>query len=455
MHDLSSREAVTHRRVLKIALPIVVANATVPILGAVDTGVIGQLGEAAPIGAVGIGAIILTTLYWLFGFLRMGISGLTAQARGRDDKNELFALLIRGLLIAAAGGLFLIALQSPILWLSFVAAPASTDVEILAREYTFIRIWSAPAAISLFAITGWLIALERTRSVLVLQLVTNGINIILDLIFVLALDFGVPGVAFATVIAETCGLVLGLWLCRSALRGAEWPNLQQIFARQKLRKMAAINTDIFVRNLLIEITFVLFLFLAANFGDLTLAANQILIQFLHIAAFALDGFAFAAEALVGLSIGARQRQKLRRSVLLTSLWGGITTALMVLGIALFGTIGIHILTSASDVRAEALIFLPWVIAAPIVGTPSWVLDGIFVGATRTREMRQSMLVSTIIFVIFILILIPLFGNHGLWASLLIFFVTRAITLGSRYLILEADAGTMPDKIGPRREHRFE
>lgn len=446
MHDLSSREAVTHRRVLKIALPIVVANATVPILGAVDTGVIGQLGEAAPIGAVGIGAIILTTLYWLFGFLRMGISGLTAQARGRDDKNELFALLIRGLLIAAAGGLFLIALQSPILWLGFVAAPASTDVETLAREYTSIRIWSAPAAISLFAITGWLIALEKTRSVLILQFVTNGINIILDLIFVLALDFGVPGVAFATVIAETCGLVLGLWLCRSVLRGAEWPNFQQIFEPQKLRRMAAINTDIFVRNLLIEVTFVLFLFLAANFGDLTLAANQILIQFLHIAAFALDGFAFAAEALVGLSIGARQRQKLRRSVLLTSLWGGITTALMVLGIAVFGTIGIHILTNASDVRAEALIFLPWVIVAPIVGTPSWVLDGIFVGATRTREMRQSMLVSTITFVIAILILVPLFGNHGLWASLLIFFVTRAVTLGSRYLILEADAG----EIGPRR-----
>lgn len=443
MHEFGDHQPITHRRVLKIALPIMVANATVPILGAVDTGVIGQLGEAAPIGAVGIGSIILTTIYWLFGFLRMGISGLSAQARGQNDSKELFALLIRGLLIAAFAGLVLIAFQTPIFWLSFWASPASSNVETLAYEYTSIRIWSAPAAIALFAITGWFIALEKTRSVLILQVTTNGINILLDVIFVLVLDFGVAGVASATVIAEICGLILGLWLCRRALQDTEWPDWLRILERQKWRRMATVNADIFLRNLFIEVAFVLFLFLAADFGDLTLAANQILIQFLHITAFALDGFAFAAEALVGLSIGARHRHELRRSVLMTGLWGSIATAILVLIMASFGLLGIKILTNASDVRAEALTFLPWVIMAPIFGAPSWMLDGIFVGATRTREMRQSMMVSTLGFVISTVILIPVFGNHGLWASLLTFFVLRTLTLAWRYPRLEMDADIKP------------
>ena len=431
--------AVTHRRVLNIALPIVVSNATVPILGAVDTGVIGQLGEAAPIGAVGIGSIILTTLYWFFGFLRIGISGLSAQARGRNDRKELAALLMRGLLIGTAAGALLILLQKPILSAGFLAAPASAEVESLAGEYASIRIFSAPAAISLFAITGWLIALEKTRSVLVLQVVTNGINIVLDLLFVLWLDFGVRGVASATVIAETAGLALGLWLCRSAFAGPDWRNWAQIFDRMKLKRMASLNTDILIRNLLIEVAFVSFLFLAADFGDLTLAANQILLQFLHITAYALDGFAFSAEALVGLSIGARRRSELRRSVMLTCLWGGAATLLLSLAFAVFGSVGIDIMTNAGDVRAESRIFLPWIVAAPLIGAPSWMLDGIFIGATRSRDMRNSMVISTAVYAAAVVILIPAFGNHGLWASIMVFFVARAVTLGFRYLSLETDA----------------
>ncbi len=432
-------QAVTHRRVLKVALPIVVSNATVPILGAVDTGVIGQLGEAAPIGAVGIGSIILTTLYWFFGFLRMGISGLTAQARGRGDRKELAALLMRGLLIGTAAGGLLVVLQGPVLNAGFLAAPASVEVESLADEYASIRILSAPAAISLFAVTGWLIALERTRSVLILQIVTNGINIILDLLFVLWLDFGVRGVASATVIAETTGLTLGLWLCRSAFAEPGWRDWPRIFDRMKLKRMAALNTDILIRNLLIEVTFVSFLFLAADFGDLTLAANQILLQFLHITAYALDGFAFAAEALVGLSIGARRRSELRRSVMLAGLWCGVTTLILSFGFAALGPVGIDILTTAGDVRSESRIYLPWVVAAPLIGAPSWMLDGIFIGATRTRDMRNGMLISTAVYSASVLVLIPVFGNHGLWASIMIFFAARAVTLGVRYLSLESDA----------------
>lgn len=434
-----SIQTITHRRVLNIALPIVLSNATVPILGAVDTGVIGQLGEAAPIGAVGIGSIIITTLYWFFGFLRMGISGLSAQARGRNDTLELSALLMRGLLIGGVAGCLLIALQIPVMSAAFLAAPTSVEVESLAQQYTSVRIFSAPAAISIFAITGWLIALEKTRAVLVLQLVTNGVNIVLDIVFVLWLDYGVRGVATATVIAETTGLILGLWLCRTAFTGSTWRNWTRIFDPTKLKRMAILNTDIFIRNLLIEIVFVSFLFMTANFGDLTLAANQILLQFLHITAYALDGFAFAAEALVGISIGAKRRHELRKSVKLASLWGAISTLILSLLFAILGSFVIDIMTTADDVRLEAKLYLPWIIVVPIVGAPSWMLDGIFIGAMRTRNMRNSMLISTLIYISCVLVLIPLFGNHGLWISILIFFVARAITLSSRYLLLENDA----------------
>lgn len=208
-----------HRRVLAIALPIVLSNATVPLLGMVDTGVVGQLGEAAPIGAVGLGAIIVSFIYWMFGFLRMGTAGLTAQAVGANDHDETVALLIRGLLIGGAAGAVIILLHQPLFMLGFMISPGSAEVEGLARDYLMIRVFGAPAAISLYAITGWLIAMERTRAVLLLQLWLNGLNILLDLWFVLGLDLGVPGVAAATIIAEWTGLAFGLWLCRAAFRG--------------------------------------------------------------------------------------------------------------------------------------------------------------------------------------------------------------------------------------------
>ncbi|MCY3878358.1 MAG: MATE family efflux transporter [Rhodobacteraceae bacterium] len=432
-------EPLTHRRVLAIAVPIVISNATVPILGAVDTGVVGQLGAAAPIGAVGIGAIILTTLYWIFGFLRIGISGLTAQARGQRDQAEISALLMRGLLIAIAGGALLCLLQVPILNTTFLISPASQEVESLARDYTSIRIFSAPAAISVFVFTGWLIAQERTKSVLVLQLVTNSVNIVLDIVFVLWLDFGVRGVAAATVIAETTGFALGLWLCRSAFQGGHWRNHSRIFDATRLRRMAIMNTDILIRNLCIEITFLSFLFLAADFGDVTLAANQILLQFLHVTAYALDGFAFSAESLVGFAVGARTRDQLRQSVMLSSFWAGVTSVILAAGFLLLGGSIIDILTNAEAVRAETRIFLIWAVAAPIIGGPSWMLDGIFIGATRTADMRNSMVISTIIYGVSTAILISQFGNHGLWAGMHLFFIARAVTLGLRYSELEKTA----------------
>ena len=431
---------VSHRRVLGVALPIVLANATVPILGAVDTGVVGQLGEAAPIGAVGIGAIILTGLYWVFGFLRMGTTGLTSQAYGAGRQGEVAAMLTRALMIGLLGGVLVLCLQTPMFGLAFQLSPASPEVEGLAHGYLWIRVWSAPAAIALFGVTGWLIGLQRTRAVLIIQLWMNGFNILLDLWFVLGLDWGVEGVAFATFLAEWTGLALALFLCRDAFRRPTWRDWPRVFDRDALRRMAMVNRDILLRSLMLQAMFMSFLFLGADFGDVILAANQVLMQFLQITAYALDGFAFAAEALVGQALGARNRTQLRQGALLTSLWGGLSVVVMAIVFAVFGGTIIDVLTTSPDVRAEARFYLIWMVLSPLLGVAAWMLDGIFIGATKSRDMRNMMALSFIIYIAAVATLLPGFGNHGLWAALLVSFVARGATLLWKYPGLEAEAG---------------
>ena len=423
-----------------MAIPIVLANATIPILGAVDTAVVGQLGLAVPIGAVGIGAIIITAIYWLFGFLRMGTTGLTAQAIGSGDKPETSALLVRGVIIGFTAGLILIIAQVPIFLGALQLSPASMEVESLAQKYLQIRVYSAPAAIALFGITGWLIAKEKTRAVLLLQLALNGINIALDLVFVLKLGWGVEGVAIATLIAEWSGLIFGLWLAREGFNNGYWKNWLQIFDRVRLIQMAKVNSDIMIRSILLEISFVSFLFLGSSFDDATLAANQVLIQFLNITAYALDGFAFAAEALVGQALGAKNRPLFRRAVVMTSQWGLGSVILMALAFFVFGNSIINIMTTAQDVRTVGYEYLPWMVIAPLAGVAAWMLDGIFIGATRTADMRNMMFISFCVYLIALAILLPKYGNHGLWASLIIFSIARGITLGLKYPKLEASAG---------------
>jgi len=431
--------ALSHKRVLGVAIPIVLANATIPILGAVDTAVVGQLGLAVPIGAVGIGAIIITAIYWLFGFLRMGTTGLTAQAIGSGDKSETSALLVRGIIIGVVAGLILIITQVPVFLGALQLSPASIEVEDLAQKYLQIRVYSAPAAIALFGITGWLIAKEKTRAVLLLQLVLNGINIVLDLVFVLKLGWGVEGVAIATLIAEWSGLIFGLWLVREGFNNSYWKNWAQIFDRVRLVQMAKVNGDIMIRSILLEIGFVSFLFLGSSFNDATLAANQILIQFLSITVHALDGFAFAAETLVGQALGAKNRPLFRRAVVMTSQWGLGTVILMALSFFVFGNSIINIMTTAEDVRTVSYEYLPWMVAAPLAGVAAWMLDGIFIGATRTADMRNMMFISFCVYLIALAVLLPIYGNHGLWASLIIFSIARGVTLGFKYPALEASA----------------
>ncbi|VCU58418.1 DNA-damage-inducible protein F [Tritonibacter mobilis] len=432
---------ITHSRVLKIALPIVLSNATVPILGAVDTGVVGQLGEAAPIGAVGIGAVILSTIYWIFGFLRMGTTGLAAQARGAGDEAETGALLMRGLLLAGGAGLFFILAQALVFWGAFTLAPASAEVEGLARQYLEIRIWGAPATIGLYAVTGWLIAMERTRGVFLLQIWMNGLNIVLDLWFVLGLGWGVEGVATATLIAEWSGLALGLWLCGSAFAGDQWHDWARIFDRLRIKRMMQVNGDIMVRSVLLNLSFTTFLFLGADLGDVTLAANQVLIQLLQMTAFALDGFAFSAEALVGGAVGARDPARLRRAAIVSSYWGvGFSVALATVfwwgGPAL-----IDLMATAPQVRETARHYLIWVALAPLISVASFMFDGIYIGATWTRDMRIAMIQAVGVYVIALVILVPALGNHGLWLALMVLNTARAATLAARYPRLEASVAS--------------
>lgn len=431
--------ALGHRRVLRIAVPIVLANATVPLLGLVDTGVVGQLGAAAPIGAVGLGAVIISFVYWIFGFLRMGTAGMAAQAFGAGDGREATALLMRGLLIAAAAGALIILLHRPIFAFGFRLAPGSAEVEGLAGGYLAVRAFGAPAAIAAYAITGWLIAGERTRAVLALQLWINGLNIALDLVFVLGLGWGVEGVAAATVIAEWSGLALGLWICRGAFAGPDWRDRALILRADRLRRMAAVNRDILIRSVLLEIGIGVFVFRSAALGDVALAANQLLIQFVMITSYVLDGFAFAAEALVGRAMGARNPVALRRAATLTAGWAGGLVLLLAIAFLFGGTALLALLTTAEDVRAAAGALLPWLVAAPLVGMPAFMLDGIFIGATRTRDMRNAMIVSLALYLVALFTLAPLFGENGLWAAFLFFFAARGATLMRRYPALEAAA----------------
>nr|WP_216600138.1 MULTISPECIES: MATE family efflux transporter [unclassified Ruegeria] len=428
---------ITHRRVLKIAVPIVLSNATVPILGAVDTGVVGQMGEAAPIGAVGIGAVILSTVYWIFGFLRMGTTGMAAQARGAGDTVETRALLMRGLILGGAAGLFFILAQVAVFAGAFALSPASPEVEALTRSYLEIRIWGAPATIALYAVTGWLIAVERTRGVFILQVWMNGLNIGLDLWFVLGLGWGVEGVAIATLIAEWTGLALGLWLCRDGFADGIWRDWARVFDAARLRRMLQVNGDIMLRSVLLTGSFTTFLFVGSDLGDVNLAANQVLLQFLEITAFALDGFAFSAEALVGGAVGARDRYQVRRASVMASQWGVGGALLLAAVFFVAGPALIDLMSTSPQVREAGREYLFWAAIAPVIGVASWMFDGIYIGATWTRAMRNAMIQSVAIYVVALFMLVPVFGNHGLWAALMVLNIARGVTMGWRYPKLEA------------------
>jgi MATE family multidrug resistance protein len=424
----SQHGPVTHRAILSIAVPIMISNVSTPLLGVVDTGVVGQLPDPAYIGAVALGSLVFNFVFWGFGFLRMGTTGLTAQALGAADALEIRASLGRAVLIALAVGAALIALQWPIGELAFALIEGSPNVEALARDYYDLRIWAAPATLTNYALLGWFIGLGQARVALVLQLVLNLTNMALDAWFVLGLDLGVKGVALGTVIAEVVAAALGLVIAARHLRslGGRW-NSARLVEGSRMRRTIAVNGDIMIRSAALIVAFGWFMAQGARYGDVILAANAVLMHFLAVAAFFLDGLAFAAEALVGRAVGAANRAGLSAAARMTTWWAAGVAVLASGFFALAGPTIVDLLTVDEAVRTAARIYLPWAATAPLLGVWAFQLDGIFIGATHTAQMRNAMLVSLAIFLAAWWVLTP-FGNHGLWAALLVHYAARAGTL---------------------------
>ena len=430
------------KRVLKIALPIMLTNITVPLLGFVDTVVIGQLGDAKLIAALGLGSILITTLYGLFGFLRMGTTGLAAQAKGLEKYNEVFFILIRGLLTGLILGLIILIISNPIFNIFFLLSPAETNVEILALQYIEIRALSAPFAIATIPVIGWLIALEKTRSIFYIQIFINLLNVLLNLFFVFYLEIGISGVAYATVISEFFGFFLALLISYKSISNFPKLLIKNVFEKEKWKNLFNINTNIFLRSLLLELVFISFFFWASSFGTNILATNQILIQFLHIFAYALDGFAFAGEVLVGISYGKRSISYIRKSIILCTIWSSLTAFLLSLIFFTFGDTIINFMTNADEVLNISKDFKIWIIIVPLCSFPAYILDGIFFGTTHTAEIRKAMIFSTIFYFLTALILTAKFQNDGLWLALNLFLIMRALTLIYYYPNIERSVSSI-------------
>ncbi len=431
---------VTHRTVLAIALPIIASNITTPLIGLVDTAVLGQLEGAHHIGAAALGGTIFTFLFWAFGFLRMGTTGLTAQAYGAGNAPQIAASLARALLIAGCAGGLLVLLQVPIGIAALGLVEASKAVETGTATYIDIRIWSAPAALANYALVGWLIGLQRARTALALQVFLNALNAGLDVLFVLGFGWGVAGVALGTLIAEVAAAIVGLAVAYSILtRSYVFPSFKGVIEIAGLKRALSVNADIMIRTLALLAAFSWFMFQSAPAGDATLAANAVLMQLVGFTAHLLDGFAFAAETLAGAAIGAGKRDRFRQAVSVSSLWAGVIALALGALLVIVGSPAIDGLTTDTGVRSASKDALHWAALVPVLGVAAYQLDGIYIGATRTADMRNLMLLSAAIFFAAWYLLVPLLGNDGRWLSLLTLNVSRAGLLGLRYHALVADA----------------
>ena len=426
-----------NRRVWGLAAPIMLANLTTPLLGAVDTAVVGHLPDPRFIGGVAVGSLIFSFLFWGFGFLRMGTTGFTAQAFGAGDQHELRAALLRPLALAACFGLLIILLQYPVRVFALWAIDASPAVSGEAATYFDIRIWSAPAALANFTVLGWLLGIQRARAALLLQVVLNGTNIVLDLVFVLGFGWGVAGVAAATLVAEvTAALLGGIIVLRSLGRWPDRRDLVRLRDRAKLLALFKVNADIFLRTAMLLLAFGIMTSQGAALGDLVLAGNAVLVQFLTVISHSLDGLAHAAEILAGGAFGAANRRTFRQAVVACGLWSLAGALLLTAAFAATGPVIITLFTDIVAVRQTAETYLWWVVLSPLVTVWGFLLDGVFIGATRTAAMRNAMLASLIVYVIAVWLLVPALGNHGLWLSYMIFMAARGVTLGAYYPALE-------------------
>jgi len=423
---------ISHRSVLTIAVPIMLSNVTEPLIGVVNTAVIGQLPEAHYIGAIAIGSLIFSFLFWGFGFLRLSTGGLSAQAVGAGDSTEVTAVLWRALAIAVTVGLCLI-LASPVIEkVSFDLMGGSPEMRAQGEIYFRYRILSAPFALTNFCILGWFIGQGRAAIAFVVQIFLNIVNMALGAWFVLSLGMTADGVGLSALIAEISAVLLGgILIWRSIHKTKARASWAQIWNREKVLRTLSANGDIMIRTLCLVFAFAWFAARGARAGDVTIAANAVLLHFFEVAAYLIDGFAYASEALVGQSVGAKNRERFRRAISLTTLWALVVGTICSAIIWFAGPWFIDLMTVNAEVRETARHYLFWAALTPLLGTICFQFDGIFTGAMATRDMRNMMVLSLMIYLASWWILERNFGNHGLWAALSVFFIARGVTYAMR------------------------
>ncbi|MDE0014175.1 MAG: MATE family efflux transporter [Candidatus Poribacteria bacterium] len=417
-----------NKQIANLAIPNIISNFSVPLLGAVDTALMGRLESEHYLGAVGIGGIIFSFIYWGFGFLRMATTGLTAQAFGEKDIPECGRLLLRAICIGITSSLLLLCFQWQIADISFHLIDASPEVENLARTYFYIRISAAPATLCLHAFHGVFLGLQNAHYPMSLTLVVNLVNIVLNLIFVQTLGMKVEGVALATVIAQYIGLFLAILLFFGRYRNilTTW-NLREVLVFSKLKRFLSISGDIFIRTCCLVFSHAVFTAKSATLSDTFLAINTILLQFISILSYAIDGFAFAAESLIGKYKGAQDMRNLKRTIGQAFLWAFLFGGVIMSVFVVVGERLLHLFTNQMHLIEGAKPYLFWVTIAPVINVAAYIWDGIYLGATASKALRNSVFISTALFLGSIYLLMPL-GNHGLWGALTLLLVARGVSL---------------------------
>lgn len=419
-----------HRRILLLALPMVLSNITVPLLGLVDAAVIGHLEYAWYLGGVALGSTMISVVFWLLGFLRMSTTGLTAQSYGANNSQQLAVVLTQGLFMALSFALVFIAFHPLIADLVFSTSDASEQVKFYGQQYFSVRVWSAPATLINFVLLGWLLGTQNAKAPMWMVVIVNSVNIILDLVFVIGLGWKVEGAALASVIADYAGMGFGLICVWNTWRQNHLPVMTLLLKdiTRDLGRFIKLNRDIFLRSLCLQAAFTFMTFQGANFGDDVVAANAVLMSFLMIISYAMDGFAYAMEALVGKAVGARDRLHLSHSLIGAFFWGLLICIALTLLFALAGASLVELITDISQVVNTAQIYLPWLVVMPLVSVWCFLFDGIFIGATKGEEMRNSMFYAMCLFFATFFIFSDM-GNHALWLAMLSFMAIRGITLG--------------------------
>lgn len=416
-----------NRRILNIAIPSIVSNITVPLLGLVDVAIVGHLGSAAYIGAIAVGGVLFNMIYWIFGFLRMGTSGLTSQALGRRDLAEVVRHLTRSLTVGGGMALLLILLQVPLGALAFRVIPATPEVTGLAATYFHICIWGAPAVLGLYGFSGWYVGMQNSRFPMYIAIVQNVVNIVASLWFVFGMGMKVEGVALGTLIAQYSGLLMAvvLWgLNYGRLRAYfRWKGT---FQRAAMKRFFELNRDIFLRTLCLVAVTVFFTSTGAAHGDIVLAVNTILMQLFTIFSYVMDGFAYAGEALSGLYVGARNATALRQMIRSLFVWGVGLAVLFTLFYGLGGEAFLSLLTDDQSVIVASKTYFYWALAIPVAGFAAFLWDGIFIGATASRYMFYAMLLASASFFGLYYGFRGALGNHALWMAFLCYLAIRGI-----------------------------